>query len=243
MGLDLLTSYDMKVHAADYSYVYGGRLFGGETLDSLYEEFNVNHPEGYEGHSLSVSDVIVLQKETGVKAYYVDSFGFSELPDFIRQRLHEVEMNRKRATSYVTLDTSAIEIEQHEGLWHTVDKREIQNELFYLMKHNKYGDLVPAVIVNADGKLIAQELENGFDRGAMEAIREYLLQTGIECESDGQKQIQMPEQRKSSIRHSVLQALRERRVKMKEQKNEEKAEQKDDQKSQRHRKGNVELGE
>ena len=62
---------------------------------------------------------------------------------------------------------------------HTVDKREIQDEIFYLMKHNEYGDAVAAVMVNADGELVAQELENGFDRGAMEAVQEYLSQKGI----------------------------------------------------------------
>lgn len=37
MGLDFVVSHDMKVDAADYGYVYGGRLSGEETLDSLYE--------------------------------------------------------------------------------------------------------------------------------------------------------------------------------------------------------------
>ena len=72
-------------------------------------------------------------------------------------------MNHKREDSAVTLDTSGIEIEQHDGLWHTADVREIKDEIFYLMKNNEYGDSVAAVIVNADGELVAQELENGFD--------------------------------------------------------------------------------
>ena len=182
MGLDFVVSHDMKVDAADYGYVYGGRLSGEETLDSLYEKFNVSHPEGYEGHSLSVSDVVVLQREGEAKAYYVDSFGFQELPDFVQERLHEAKMDRKRWFAPVTLDTDAVEIEQHEGLWHAVDKREIQDEIFYLMKHNEYGDSAAAVIVDSEGNLAAQELENGFDRGAMEAIKEYLSEKGIEWE-------------------------------------------------------------
>lgn len=182
MGLDFVASHDMKVDAADYGYVYGGRLSGEETLDGLYEKFNVSHPEGYEGHSLSVSDVLVLQKDGEAKAYYVDSFGFQELPDFVQERLHEAKMDRKRWFSPVTLDSDEVEIEQHEGLWHAVDKREIQDEIFYLMKHNEYGDSVAAVIVDSEGNLAAQELENGFDRGAMEAVKEYLSEKGIEWE-------------------------------------------------------------
>ena len=187
MGLDFVTSHGMTVDAADYAFIYGGRLSGEETLDSLYEKFNLNHPAGYQGHSLSVSDVVVMQRDGQAKAYYVDSFGFKELPDFVRQRLHEAEMNRKREDSAVTLDTSGIEIEQHEGLWHTADKREIGDEIFYLMKHNEYGNSVAAVIVNADGELVAQELENGFDRGAMEAIHEYLAVKGIAWEPEAEE--------------------------------------------------------
>lgn len=187
MGLDFVTSHDMKVNAAHYGYVHGGRLFGGETLESLYETFNLNHPEGYTGHSLSVSDVVVLQKEGKATAYYVDSFGFQELPDFVQERLHEAEMDRKRWYAPVTLDTSGIEIEQHEGLWHAVDKREVGDEIFYLMKHNEYGDSVAAVMVGSDGDLVAQELENGFDRGAMEGVKEYLAEKGIAWEPGEQE--------------------------------------------------------
>lgn len=187
MGLDFVASHDMKVDAADYGYVYGGRLSGEETLDSLYEKFNVSHPDGYEGHSLSVSDVVVLQREGEAKAYYVDSLGFQELPDFVQERLHETKMDRKRWFAPVTLDSDAVEIEQHEGLWHAVDKREIQDEIFYLMKHNEYGDSVAAVIVDSEGNLAAQELENGFDRGAMEAVKEYLSEKGIEWEPGEQE--------------------------------------------------------
>lgn len=135
-----------------------------------------------------MSDVVVMQRDGQTKAYYVDSFGFKELPDFVRQRLHEAEMNRKREDCAVTLDTSGIEIEQHEGLWHTADKREIADEIFYLMEHNEYGDSVAAVIVNADGELVAQELENGFDRGAMEASMSILPGRGLHGSRKQKKQ-------------------------------------------------------
>lgn len=180
MRMDFVTSHGMTVQGADYAYIYGGLLSENDTLDSLYQTFNINHPENYTGHSLSVSDVVVVQRNGEAKAYYVDSFGFKELPDFVQQRIQEAEMNRKREDSMITLDTTGVEIEQHEGLWHTVDKMEIENEIFYLMRHNEYGDSVAAVILNADGELVAQDLENGFDQGAVEAIREFLKEKGVE---------------------------------------------------------------
>lgn len=184
MGMDFVNSQGIEVDGGDYAFIYGGKLTETDTLDSLYEKFNLHHPEGYYGHSLSVSDVVILQKDNHTKAYYVDSFGFRELPDFVRQRMHEAEMNRKREDSVITLDTTGVEIEQHEGLWHTVDKMEIENEIFYLMRHNEFGDSVAAVILNSDGELVAQELEHGFDQGAMAAIREFLANKGIEWKSE-----------------------------------------------------------
>ena len=95
MGMDFVTAHNLKINAEDYRLVYGGKLSEGKTLEGLYERFNINHPAGYEGHSLSVSDVVVLTNGGSAKAYYVDSMGFAELPDFILQRQHEVKMNHK----------------------------------------------------------------------------------------------------------------------------------------------------
>lgn len=72
------------------------------------------------------------------------------------------------------MDTKAVELKQHEGLWHTVEEVEIEKEHFYLMEHNEYGASVAPVLVNGDGKVVAQDLENGLDQEVVKAIREYL---------------------------------------------------------------------
>lgn len=54
------------------------KLFSGDTLDSIYERFNLQHPADFRGHSLSVSDVIVMHQNGQDQAYYVDSFGFKK---------------------------------------------------------------------------------------------------------------------------------------------------------------------
>lgn len=86
----------MYVDGADYRYVYGGRFSGQETLESLFEKFNLNHPENYGGHSLSISDVVVIQRNKHAEAYYVDSIGYIRMLDFIRQRKEYVEKLHKR---------------------------------------------------------------------------------------------------------------------------------------------------
>lgn len=73
----------------------------------------------------------------------------------------------------IRMDIKGVELEQHEGLWHPVEEVEIEKEHFYLMEHNEYGGSVAPVLVNQDGKVVAQDLENGLDQEAMKAIREY----------------------------------------------------------------------
>lgn len=85
-GTEFIRKYGLEVSGQDYSLVYSGMAEPGETLDSLYEKFNLSHPKDFTGHSLSVSDVIVWNNGKETKAYYVDSYGFKELSDFVKQR-------------------------------------------------------------------------------------------------------------------------------------------------------------
>ena len=54
-------------------------------LESLYETYNIDRPEGFAGHSLSVSDVIALNLHGQISCHFVDSIGFQQLPDFIHR--------------------------------------------------------------------------------------------------------------------------------------------------------------
>ena len=78
-----------------------------------------------------------------------------------------------------------MELEQHEGLWHTVEEVEVEKEHFYLMEHNEYGASVAPVLVNGDGKVVAQDLENGLDQEAVKAIGEYLEEKGLPKAGEG----------------------------------------------------------
>ena len=53
-------------------------------LEGIYTKFNIQHPEDFRGHSLSVSDIVALKQNGVVSCHYVDSFGFAELPDFMK---------------------------------------------------------------------------------------------------------------------------------------------------------------
>ena len=86
MNMAMVKEDGITIDAANYKCVYSGRLHENEKLDDLYAIFNDNPPADYKAHSMSVSDVIITNRGGDMQAYYVDRFGFAELPDFAAQR-------------------------------------------------------------------------------------------------------------------------------------------------------------
>ena len=87
-GTTQLNSLGLTVERGNYELVYAAPLtdYDGDkshSLNKLYEQFNVNHPTDFKGHSLSVSDIVALNVDGAVSCHYVDSFGFKELPQFL----------------------------------------------------------------------------------------------------------------------------------------------------------------
>ena len=71
----------------NYKPVYQGDLNGegqstAEILESIYKRFNLHHPDDFRGHSLSVSDIVVLREDGRDQTYFVESYGFMEVPEF-----------------------------------------------------------------------------------------------------------------------------------------------------------------
>ena len=275
MGLDYVEKKGMTVARADYDLIYAAPLTEKDTLDGIYERFNIQRPADFTGHSLSVSDVVVLNDGSTVKAYYVDSIGFAELPEFFKERnmdlqkenllneeLQEIEIFDKpglfsngrlrdedvpeglyrydlRGSDYdpgqpITVektvvvnhaasvlmaeeldlgadgrlelgeeglnftgaeltvrefmeeqqqqknnalihgDSDHIAVEGHIGTWYAVDETEIGGEKFFLLEHEEHGDMAACVAVNEQGKLVAEDLWNGFDEDFQEAVQKYL---------------------------------------------------------------------
>ena len=75
----------MQVEADRYELVYSGTMNSDDTLDSLYDRFNWEHPADFRGHSMSTSDIVVIHENGKDTAYYVDTFGFQIVPEFFNQ--------------------------------------------------------------------------------------------------------------------------------------------------------------
>jgi len=80
--LERLQAAGLEVDQANYRKVYTAPLAATDTLEDIYRCFNVSPPPDYTGHSLSVSDIVVLHRDGQDSAHYVDSFGFSQVPQF-----------------------------------------------------------------------------------------------------------------------------------------------------------------
>lgn len=82
--LDRLREQGRQVDMQNYDKVYSAAMRPGENLESIYARFNMDHPEDFTGHSLSVSDVVVIRQNGQDTAHYCDSFGFAEVPEFLQ---------------------------------------------------------------------------------------------------------------------------------------------------------------
>ncbi|WP_368365563.1 YodL domain-containing protein [Ruminococcus sp. RTP21359st1_H3_RTP21359_211015] len=88
-GLDRLKAEGVQLNRDDYELVYEGlvgEFRGNATLEGIFTQFNTNQPADFSGHSLSVSDVIVISMDDKDTAYYCDSFGFTEMPEFFLEK-------------------------------------------------------------------------------------------------------------------------------------------------------------
>jgi hypothetical protein len=86
--LDRLKAAGRSVDWGNYNHVYTGAVDSLKKLDvveleKIYMQFNHHHPADFRGHSLSVSDVVVLHDEERRAAYYVDRIGNVEVPEFL----------------------------------------------------------------------------------------------------------------------------------------------------------------
>ena len=83
---DRLQAAGNVVDKANYELVYSAELTPGTSLEDIYTRFNIDHPKDFKGHSLSVSDVVVLHQNGENTAHYVDSGSFRNVPEFLQEK-------------------------------------------------------------------------------------------------------------------------------------------------------------
>ncbi|MDL2232170.1 ssDNA-binding domain-containing protein [Ruminococcaceae bacterium OttesenSCG-928-L11] len=81
-AMDQLEARGLAVSRENYDLIYTSPLAENDTLEGIYQRFNLDHPEDFTGHSLSVSDVVTLKRGDDITSHYIDGFGAVELPSF-----------------------------------------------------------------------------------------------------------------------------------------------------------------
>ena len=108
---DRLQAAGHTIDRANYELVYTAPLTAGTSLEDIFTRFNIDHPQDFRGHSLSVSDIVVLHQSGENTAHYVDSIGYKEVPQFLQEQQKQLipdeletgeTIRTPRGTFYVT---------------------------------------------------------------------------------------------------------------------------------------------
>ena len=167
----------------NYELIYVGELSElqeqtqGETLEVIYEQFNIAHPEDYRGHSLSVSDIVVLHQNGKNSAHFVDSFGFTRLPDFMQTLEGVKEQEAEIDTSGYDVQKSEPEKQEQQTSDNTLEDGdeiidlgdEKEQVLADMKKSLELGEETELAFQIADRYISIQEVDGGYDYSIMGA--------------------------------------------------------------------------
>lgn len=162
---EYMMEHKLPVSVSNYQEVYIAALFPRDTPETIRERFTKLLPKGFQGHSLSVSDVLVLNRDGVVTAYYIDKDGLVVLAGFLRLN---------SSGSLVTIETEGFRIEGRGGTWMAADEIVIDGRQFFLMQHEQYQNQAAFAVVDGNGKQVAEDTKTGFDETTQQRIREYL---------------------------------------------------------------------
>lgn len=160
-----LSKQGIVISCKNYEQVYLGRMRPEDTPESIRERFDQQLPHNFKGHSISVSDVLVLNKKRNITFHYVEKEGFVELTGFIPGT---------SSGSAISMETTGFHLEGKKGTWLAFDSMVIDGKEFFLMEHEQYGKEASWIVVDKTGKLVVDNVCQGFDQTVLKAIREYL---------------------------------------------------------------------
>ena len=147
MNSDFWEMKGIAIAKEHYQLVYAAPLEEGMTLEDIFTKFNIDRPEDFKGHSLSVSDVVVLHQNGENTSHFVDSFGYKEVPEFlqVQERTEELQTEKAEEQKEITQEMLA-ESEEREnavflvnyGEWKEVSELDLEQNYFAI--DDPYGD-------------------------------------------------------------------------------------------------------
>ena len=134
MNSDFLEMKGIAVVRENYDLIYTAPLEEGTSLEDIFTHFNIDRPEDFRGHSLSVSDVVVLHQNGENTCHFVDSFGYKEVPEFIQ------EIAQERQTDKSSVIDETTEILEEIAKEHAGEEPERENAVF-LVNYNEWREV------------------------------------------------------------------------------------------------------
>ncbi len=243
---DRLQAAGLSVEAANYNLIYTAELTPGTSLEDIYTRFNIDHPKDFKGHSLSVSDIVVLHQNGEDTAHYVDSFGYKEVPEFLQEQTPQLtpdtrmtgEQIRTPRGSFSVTDMTVEQMkEAGYGLHHTsedgkylimgngtqafavaAEPPEKANPLKHVEDAIEQNDNNFDGIINNTPTPTADELEAKARNGEQISLAEYAAALKADKEQGKEKKPGKKAEKKPSIR-AQLKADKERAAQKKQARN------------------------
>ena len=129
---DRLQATGHFVDRANYELVYTAPLTKDMTLGGIWEKFNIDRPADFKGHSLSVSDIVVLHQNGENTAHYVDSIGFQQVPEFLQEQAQQTPVfdklspEQQQALSDTVKDTLQLLVDADKRIYGDVTGKTLE---------------------------------------------------------------------------------------------------------------------
>ena len=161
---DELLQNRLKVDVANYQQVYLSQMAPGDTAEIITQRFRTKLPRSFKGHTISVSDVIVINRAGEVSSYFVDKGKLIALADFLRLN---------SSGTLVSMDTRDYRIEGKPGTWLACDDVIVDGKQFFLMQNEQMKNAAAYAVVDESDKLIVDAVQK-FDEDTLRLIHEHL---------------------------------------------------------------------
>ena len=176
--LDTIRNNGLSVKPENYEQVYTAPLTTKDNLESIYTRFNVDRPADFTGHSLSVSDIVVLHQNGKDTAHYCDRFGFSQVPEFLQpERAAEVTIStpdqmatqERISTPRGSFCVTAMSREQMEAAGYGVHHQSDDGK-YLIMGNGTRAFAIPAQQPEQDNPLRTAEMTLEDDYGMIDGV-------------------------------------------------------------------------
>ena len=210
--LDAIRRNGLSVDPANYELAYTAPLTERDSLEGIYTRFNIDRPADFHGHSLSVSDIVVLHQDGKDTAHYCDRFGFSQVPEFLQEQQRtltpdDLETGETVRTPRGSFYVTAMSREQMEaagyGLHHQSDDGK-----YLIMGNGTRAFAVLAEQPEKDNPLRTAEMTLEDDYGMIDGVINN-GRRGEEVEKAAEAAAKSEPEKKPSIRERLEDAKRE----------------------------------